>query len=185
MGYTDKRPVIYALIKLLQATGDIAFITNDRHFRRLLPDHGTVGHFNNVLIAVTDCSPDEVFIELEHGIDDFEHVIFDTQDMIPNNPDLILYVKGYDFDDEEKDILECIENYTTIKMCYSSSEKNSLNLQPTADVFKAVEMIENKKLMVPIPARGFNQGLANLLAPKLKMQPKSALQILNRGWNQR
>lgn len=182
LGHTDKRPVVYSLIKLLQSTGDVAVITNDRHFQRLLENNSTIGHFNNVLITVTDLSPDEIFMEINHAPSDFDHVIFDTQNMLPEDVDLVLYIKGFELEEGDQDLLDCIDNCIIVNMCYSRSEKGAINVSPSYDMFKAVEIFESKKLLVPIPPKQLKTGLANLLAPKLKMNEKEAFKILNRGW---
>ena len=63
-GYTDKRPIIYALMKLLQKTGDVALFSNNRHYKRLLENGESTGHMANIMISISDASPDEVFEEI-------------------------------------------------------------------------------------------------------------------------
>lgn len=53
-GRTDKRACIYTLMKILQPLGDVAVITNNRHFTRLTEDGGDFGFYQNISIFVTD-----------------------------------------------------------------------------------------------------------------------------------
>jgi hypothetical protein len=185
VGFTDKRPVIYTLIKLLESMGDVILISDDRHFRRLLKDHSTLGYFNNVLVAVTDMSSDEVFSEIGYNVSDFDHVLIDVRDMIPAEADLFIYVEGSSIDDEEMEILSCIDEYVTVKVCYEGKDKTCINLVPSSEVFKAVESIEAHRLLVPIPAKEFVKGISELLSEKLNMSSKDISTLLTRGWSKR
>lgn len=182
-GFTDKRPVIYALMKILQATGDVALFSNNRHYKRLLEQGESQGHMANILIGISDATPDEIFKEVGYTPDDFEHVIFDIQDTLPDNLTHTIYVKSYAPDEEEEAFLELLGEYRTIKLTYDGkSEKNAINLQPTSILWKSVEDIEFYKVLKPIPSKTLNRGLASMLAPDLNLSIKAALTLLNRKW---
>ena len=36
IGDTDKRPIMYTLLKVCQYLGDVLLVTNDRHYARLI-----------------------------------------------------------------------------------------------------------------------------------------------------
>ncbi|RED52799.1 hypothetical protein [Cohnella lupini] len=182
-GLTDKRPVIYALMKLLQATGDVALFSNNRHYRRLLGPGESQGHMANMMIAVSDASPDEIFEEVGYTADDFDHVIFDLQDTIPDNLSLAIYVKSYESGDDEQAFLEVLGTYHTIKLTYDSKrDKGAINVNPVSLVWKSVEQIEAYRILRPIPSKTLNQGLASLMAPVLKITTKNAYTLLTRRW---
>ncbi|THF74755.1 hypothetical protein [Cohnella fermenti] len=182
-GYTDKRPVIYSLIKALQATGDVAVISSNRHYKRLLEFGETQGHMANVMIVVSDATPDEIFEEVGYTADDFEHVIFDIQETIPDHLDLTIHVKSYAPSEEEQSFLELLGEHRTIKLAYDGKrEKGSIHVIPSALIWKAVELIETCQVLHPIPSKELNQGLALMLAPYLKMKPKMAYSLLTRRW---
>ncbi|GFN30931.1 hypothetical protein [Paenibacillus xylaniclasticus] len=183
-GSTDKRPVVYALLKLLQATGDVALFSNNRHYKRLLEYGQSQGHMANIMIAVSDSSPDEIFEEIGHTPDDFEHVVFDIQDTIPGDLSLVLHVKGYAVEEEEQDFVEMLgDDVKVVKLLYDGkSEREAINVQPVSPLWRTVEQIEALKILAPLPSKVLNRGLANLLASKLGMKQKSALAILTRRW---
>jgi len=183
-GSTDKRPVVYALLKLLQATGDVALFSNNRHYKRLLEHGQSQGHMANVMIAVSDSSPDEIFEEIGYTTDDFEHVVFDIQDTIPGELSLVLHVKGYAVDEEEREFLEMIGGEVkAIKLLYDGkSEREAINVQPHSPLWRTVEQIEALRVLAPLPSKELNRGLAVLLASQLGMKQKSALTILTRRW---
>jgi predicted Zn-dependent protease with MMP-like domain len=182
-GSTDKRPVIYALLKLLQATGDVALFSNNRHYKRLLEQGQSQGHMANILISISDASPDEIFEEVGYNADDFEHIIFDIQDSIPDNLSLIIYVRSYAPNEDEQSFLDLLGEYTTVKMAYDGKvQKGAINVSPISVLWKTVEEIESYHLLHPLPSKNLNRGLAVLLAPHLNMTGKSALMLLNRRW---
>ncbi|GKU77564.1 hypothetical protein [Paenibacillus sp. L3-i20] len=183
-GYTDKRPVIYALMKLLQTTGDVALFSNNRHYKRLLEEGESQGHMANIMIAISDATPDEIFKEVGYTPDDFEHVIFDIQDTIPDNLTHAIYVKTYNPNEDERAFLELIGDYRVIKLNYDGkSEKNAINVIPSTSMWKSIEQIEFYKILNPIPSKELNKGLATMLAPSLQITMKSAFTLLNRKWS--
>lgn len=182
-GYTDKRPVIYALMKLLQSTGDVALFSNNRHYKRLLENGESQGHMANILIAISDASPDEVFEEVGYSVDDFEHIIFDIQDTIPDHLSLIIYVKSYEPNEDEQSFLDILGNYQTIKITYDGKrQKDAINVIPVSQIWKSLEEIENYRILSPIPSAELNKGIAGILAPLLNIKLKTALTILTRRW---
>jgi len=180
-GYTDKRPVIYALLKLLQTTGDVALLTNNRHYTRLLESGERLGHFANVLIAVTDATPDEVFEEIGYAPEDFDHVLFDVQDTIPSDLHLAIHVKAYAPSEDEQALLGMLNEPVTVKMAYDGRrEKNAIHVMPNSRLWQAAERIEHFRLLEPLPSKVMNAEFAKLLAPHLNIKPKQALGILTR-----
>jgi hypothetical protein len=182
-GYTDKRPIIYALLKLLQATGDVALFTSNRHYKRLLQPGETQGHLANIMIAVSDASPDEIFEEVGYTENDFEHIIFDIQDTIPDNLALILHVKSYAPNEDEQSFLDLLGPYKTIKYLYDRKrEKDAIHVAPITPLWKCVEQIESYRLLLASPSKELNKGLASLMAPHLNLSVKNTHSLLTRRW---
>lgn len=182
-GYTDKRPVIYALMKLLQATGDVALFSNNRHYRRLLEHGESQGHMANVMISVSDASPDEIFEEVGYTADDFDHIIFDIQDTIPENLSSIIFVKSYKPNEDEQAFLDILGAYETVKITYDGKrDKGAINVMPLSQIWKRVEEIETFHVLSPIPSKELNKGLAAMLAPNLNITFKAAYALLTRRW---
>jgi len=182
-GYTDKRPVIYPLLKLLQSTGDVALFTNNRHYKRLLQPGETQGHLANIMVAVSDASPDEIFEVVGYTSDDFEHIVFDVQDTIPENLSLALHVKSFAPDEDEQSFLDALGPCTTVKMLYDrKKEKDAINVMPLAPLWKHAEEIESYRILPPSPSKELNKGLAKLLASHLNISLKSAHMLLTRRW---
>ena len=58
------------------------------------------------MISVSDASPDEIFEEVGYTVDDFDHIIFDIQDTIPENLSSIIFVKSYKPNEDEQAFLD-------------------------------------------------------------------------------
>lgn len=183
-GYTDKRMIIYPILKLLQAAGDVAFFTNNRHYSRLLEDNTDSGYIANILICVSDATPDEVFEQLGYTPDDFDHIVFDMVDSIPEQLDLSINVMTYALDESDLDFLSLLDNVKTIKIAYERSKgKEEYVVTPSIKTFAAIERFEQFRVLESIDTPSITNTLSNLISPKLGMSPKNCIAVMTRGWN--
>lgn len=119
IGDTDKRPIMYTLLKVCQYLGDVLLVTNDRHYARLIEEpeedvEVTAGHFQNIFIVVTDKTPDEASQAVGYRVDDYEFIIYDNKVDVAG--DSIIYVAGCEMSDTEYSMLSYLEegDYITI-----------------------------------------------------------------------
>lgn len=179
-GYTDKRPVLYSLMYLLQSLGDVVVITPNRHLLRLNENYSDLGHIGNVLVHVTDLSPDEVWSELGHRKEDFAHIIYDLTAFVTNT-DMNIHVLGSEFEDDEEELLDCLEAKPLyLKLMYDGkpNKKVNENIQVTADMLRLVEYIERNKLLVAIPDKNLTKAMTKDLAQVLQIPERSVTHIL-------
>lgn len=185
LGFTDKRPILYPLMKLLHYVGDVIIITDDRRFRRLLEDYDLTGHLANIMIHVTDATPDEVWEEIDEDESDFDYIIYDLRDTLHEDIELYIHVKGSDYEDGEEDFLECVDDYIPFKLMYDGkvdNDKKTISLPITLKLLATLEVLENKKVLLPLPDAKINKNLAKLMAPKLNIKLNDALKLLRKGW---
>lgn len=172
-GRTDKRACIYTLMKILQPMGDVAVITNDRHFTRLTEDGDTTGFYQNIAIFVTDATADEMWETIEHSPDDFEHVILDN--LYNESTDLVLYVQGAGVEALDEYLFDTFEdNMVVINM---GKGKNAVPY--TKDLMANLEHIEYyRKLIAPSPT--MVNILAKILSEYLKMPMKNIVKVASK-----
>lgn len=168
-GETDKRPVIYTLLKLLQSLGDVALITTDRHFKRLTDGLDT-GELEGIFISVGDYTPDDVFSALDMDVDDFEFVLYDGT--IPEDHDSFIYVAGCNQSEEERDTLEYIDNPSTLSLGYG---KNCIPY--SVNMFKNIEEIEGFKSLKEVDPNVTKQ-VASIMAPILNMPANTIRKVV-------
>lgn len=174
LGETDKRPVIYCLMKLFQTLGSAAVFTADRHYKRLIDNGTNIGHYQNIFIAVTDASSDEIFQEIGYNSVDFEHIIYDCVDQVPDYFDELIYVGGAGGPTEEEQII--LDMYPTHKRInLGFGEKN---IPYSIDMFKVVEQVEGLKHLGPQHPQ-ISQRIATIVSERLKMPVKNILKVVS------
>ena len=173
LGQTDKRPVLYTIMKLFQTLGDTILITNDRHLKRLIETEGNPGHFQNILVYVTDSSPDEVFAELGYTMDSFEHCIFDCTEVVPDYTNTLIYVgSSGQMSEDEETLLSMFPEHKVINLGFGDK-----CIPYTLDMFKFVEQTEGLKHLGTAPVQIANR-LATFLTEPLKMSVKSITKVV-------
>lgn len=100
-GSTDKRFLIYPMLKMFQKLGDTCLITNDKRYKRICDDVGDIGHFQNIMVVISDEITDEIFEEIGLTRAYFDNIIFDTDEYIPSDMDFSYYIKSIQESDEE------------------------------------------------------------------------------------
>lgn len=171
-GRTDKRACIYTLMKILQPMGDVAVITNDRHFMRLTEDGAAYGYYQNISIFVTDATADEMWHAIEHRPDDFDHVILDN--LYNENTDLVLYVQGAGVEAMDEYLFDTFDDMQVISM---GKGKNAVPY--SKELMENLEKIEYyRQLIVPSPA--MVNVLAKILSGPLNMPIKNIVKVANK-----
>lgn len=169
LGECDKRPVIYTLLKVLQEFGDVLYLSNNTGALRLSDTRQSFGHYQNVMVAVTDDNYDDFFQDAPYGLDDFENVIIEGLDC--EDPDMTIFVEGMRISDFESQMLDMVEEYKTIKLY-----KNKLYSSMTA---KRVEEFEAFADMVPMPSSVVSE-VVKVITPLNIAPQKSLLKIATR-----
>lgn len=114
IGDCDKRPVLYTVMKICQALGDVLLVSSSSRLMRLSDTQSSYGHYQNTMVTVTQEGIDDFFDEFEYDLADFEFVIIDN--IISADADIYIYVQGMLQSENEIDMLEYIDEYETIKL---------------------------------------------------------------------
>lgn len=123
-GQTDKRAVLYTLLKICENLGDCCFITNDRKAMRLMEDGpAESGTYRNIHIYVLDTTADDMWQDIGYAPNDFEYIFLDN--LYNEQTNLTIYVKGAGDEQEDLDIIELLEpeEYVTVKMGAPEKQK--------------------------------------------------------------
>ena len=186
LGYADKRPVLYALMKLLQSFGDVAVITQNRQLQRLLGDRGISGYFNNVFVKITDLKPEEAFPGTEYSYKEFDHIIFDSIDMLPESYDICIHSRSFGLTEREEEFIGRVNDIVRYNFMYGGKpETGCVNIPVTFELIRSVEEFEARGFLLPVQSEALLRNLSKLSAAYLKIPEKNALKILKRRWNER
>jgi hypothetical protein len=128
LGFTDKRVVMLSLLALLQASGEVLFITPNEHYRRLIEGFTDSGSYGNCTVVVSHLLPDDA-IE-EYGIQpfDYEHTLIDCYGDVQTEVDKVLYVVSNYINDDERELLVSLEDIHPLYFFYSEKDKRKMSL---------------------------------------------------------
>lgn len=178
IGETDKRPVIYSLLKVCQYLGDVLLVTNNRHYTRLIEEREEdleviAGHFQNIFIVVTDKTPDEASQAIGYTSDDYEFIIYDNK--MDTSGDVIIHVAGCEMSEWEYSFLEYLneEDYHTINLGFG--KKNVIPL--TGKMFANCELVEGKRTLLPIDTK-LTGTIVKLLSPLVNIPEKTLVKAV-------
>lgn len=184
-GQTDKRAVIYTLLKACYRQGEVLYVTNDRKAQRLMDEgeHGEQGTYGSVTVAITDATADELWNEIQAAPIDYDFIILDN--LYDDNTNLCIYVKGagdeaddaYLFDTFEADELVVIKMGNPDKAVKGGPKV--YNIPYSKEMIQAIENCEFYHRPQPICPQA-TSAICDLLAPKLNMTAKNLAQVVNR-----
>lgn len=180
IGETEKRPVLYTLLKIFQHLGDVLIVTNNRHLGRLIEeddnDFGVVraGHFQNTFIVITDKTPDEAMLEVGYESSDYEFIIYD--DKLEVSSDLILHVTGCSVSSTEEDVFSYMDSSDYVELPLGFGKGN---IPYTTSMFKNCELVEGKHTLLPIDAN-ITSRLVKLLSPILNIDIKTLKKVVSK-----
>ena len=206
-GQTDKRPVVYSLLNILQHLGDCLYVTNDRKAMRLMQDGpAEMGELGNIAIAVTDSTADEMWGDIGWSPADYEYVVLDN--LYDDNTDMIIYIMGAGEEEEDSYVFDTFEEgeMLIIKMGaplkpkgkggihigkgmgkgkYKKQDKSStpapknINIPYSKEMLVNLEACEFYGKLVPI-SKEATDAVAGILSPVLNMPKGDIKKVANK-----
>lgn len=166
IGDCDKRAVLYTLMKITQTLGDVLIVSDDNRLVKLSDTGENGGHYQNVMICITDEGIDDFFSEFGYTETDFEHIIIDN--IVCADADIYLFVEGMETTQRTKDILEYMDGYLTI-----NPYKRKMF---AADTIYRLEQFESLRDMCPIN-KTIAQEVSKLIAKPINISPEYLFKI--------
>lgn len=183
LGLTDTRVIVYTLLKLFENHGDVLLVTDKVAMRRLY-DFTTdeEGYLRNIFIKIIDSSPDDVYENIGHPESDFDIIIFDCTNYMPDDCTYIFYADSGYLLKEERDVINANQDIMTIiYLNYNGKKpvyKNSIKVNMTRSIFRNIELFEAHRQMQAIGAEGLNKYLSTLMSVPLMMTSKNIMNTL-------
>ena len=175
IGQTDKRPVIYTLLKMMENMGDCCYITNDRKACRLMEEGpGMAGTYRDIDIFVLDTTADDMWTDIGYAPSDYEFIILDN--LYNEMTDLIIYVKGAGDAEEDLEVLDVFglgKGKSKSKAKQPSEEVHkTYNIPYSAGMMENIEYSEFFKQLKPASQAAL-KVCAELLAGKVNVSAKN------------
>lgn len=190
LGQTDKRPVIYTILKMCENLGDCCYVTNDRKAMRLMEDGPDMaGTYRNIDVFITDATADDLWAELATAPYDYEYIILDN--LYNDQTDVIIYVKGAGDEEVDQMVLDALneDEYFVIKMGKpekkggplqkGASGPKTFNVAYTVKMLEAIEHCEFFKQIVPI-GDDVSKACAAILHDKARMTARNMVAVAKR-----
>lgn len=171
LGQTDKRAVLYTMLKMGEYLGDCAIVTPLRRFKRLTEDPTEdIGSYRNIDVFVGDFTADDVWERIGHAPHDYDYTFLDN--IYTEDTEMVIYVKGAGVDELDQPNLDALEpdEYITIKMgkaepapkqvktkargaVATTPKHKTYNIPYTSDMMARIEACEFFKELVPISSQ--------------------------------
>lgn len=152
IGETDKRPLMYTLIRFCQFLGDTLVVTPNDTYMKLIEDveaetdEYTMGYFQNTVIVVTELTPDDVGRQVGYNkVEDFDFVIYENE--LDTSGDLIIYVTEGEMTEWEHSMLEYLDkdDYETLRF-----NNGKYRIKITDKVLRNCETVEERRSLIDI-----------------------------------
>ena len=179
LGFTDKRPVIYSLLKVLGQVGRTLFISPNLQFSQLAEHYEQDFEIMGARVVCEPISFGEILSGLD--IEEYNYIIFDCLVEVPEKIDIAIIHDNLDY---YRDLLDGTDEETFRLFINKSLTKEKVNtfvMIPAAAVEKTCQQIENIKLPFPFASWAHNKMMSLLLGQILQMPPANAMKYLKRG----
>lgn len=195
-GRTDKRFFIMALFNLLQKFGEILFVTSNNHYCRLSKGFSKIEFFENILIVNSENSLETILPELGYVSTDFDFIIYDVIDSLPENISIILYVTSDCISAEEVDEITILSPTHIVWQLYNDfdlvsarltrkvknleiSKNNSFSI--SLQMLQELEIAEAKQRSVRFKNKSLARTLFYIFGDILNLSLKNINILLQRG----
>lgn len=181
-GECDKRAIVFGLFKILQDFGSVMFITQERHYKRLINSY-EYGSFQDVFICVTDESPDNIFRVLHKNPNEFDYIIWDTNDWIPDDIDLTYVCSCYVDEFALDEVSEMYPNPFYVKFMFDGKRDTGVhNVKISVSLIKYIELAEAYKILDKYNFPELSKVFEDSLSERLGVKPKIIKGILGKEW---
>lgn len=163
LGHSDKRHIIYTMLRMLKYSGRVCLITNNPQYRQLSIDFEDDFLISDVQVLIAE-DPDEVADY--HELDGYDYIIYDCLLSIPEEMDVVIimdHVKTYETFMDEHDIPD-IPTYVPKDAEVGKGNYTKVPFIPASLVEPQLRAIENSYKLLPINNSTHNKCMSSLLS---------------------
>lgn len=182
LGFSDKRHIVYTLIRVLGGFGRMIFFTQNKQYLMLSEEHLTEFEINDVQIVIFSGDIDELSDEYELG--SYEYVIYDVQDELPLHLDTVLLMDSHDyyaFDLEDRGMddipIFCSDNVEKIDLM---PKEKQIVIPPASMVEDGLQAMFQTRTLLPVKNRVFLKAMTVFIASIAELQESFVLAQLKK-----
>lgn len=179
LGFSDKRPVIYSLLKVLGQVGRTLLVSPNLQFSQLSEEYEQDFEVMGVRVICEPISFGEILAEID--LEEFNYVVFDCIVEVPEKIDIALIQDNLNY---YRDLLDGFDEETYllfINKALTSEKGNTYMMASAASLEKTCTQIEKMKLPYPFTSSPHNKMMSALLGKILQMPPPNILKYLKKG----
>lgn len=176
-GHSDKRHIIYTMLRMLKFSGRVCLVTNNPVYKQLSMDFEESFTISDVQVVV-DQDPDEV--DEYHDLSQYDFVIYDCLLSIPSKIDVVVILDHYVIYEQYLDENEIPEVPTFIPKSSPLTNPNytRLTIPPASLVEADLTAIEESYKLLPIKNNTHSKAMASILSTITKIPASKLLATL-------
>lgn len=165
MGLSDKRHVVYSLIRVLGNLGRTIFLTQNQQYLMLSPDHLNEFEISDVHVLVYEGDVDD--LEDGYELHSYEYVIYDIWKQMPQSLDCGMIFDSrefyiYDLEDRNLDSITVFSVDGTKKDEQLPHEK-AIKIPPASLIEPTLQTMFNTQTLTPIKNSTFITSMTHVI----------------------
>lgn len=176
VGECDKRPFIYTLLDVCQYLGDVLFVTPDKSYEHFMEDKEKVGDivlgdFQNIVIAISDHTPDDFLRNSGYDNESFDFIIYDNQ--VDASGSAIIYINTGDMTAKERELLMFFNEADYITVNYGQGKNAVPKKEKMEDICNIIEERRSLTLVSEAVTNRIFKIIGDLVAVPVKTLRKA------------
>jgi hypothetical protein len=166
MGFSDKRHIIYSLVRVLGGLGKTVILTPNPQYLQL--SEGMASEFDLHDVRLVVYTGDVEALDAEYELHSYEYVIYDVIDDVPFKLDIALIM------DDRSLYVEALENRDLSEIPVLSlisspksemlSKEKVVKLPPASLMEPQLQELFSTRVLKPVQTSTFNDGMTSIVA---------------------
>ncbi len=166
LGFSDKRHIVYTLMRVLSGLGRTVFFTQNKQYLMLSEEHLSDFEINDIHVVIFNCDIGD--LEDEYDIDSYEYIIYDIFNELPLKLDVAVLLdshKFYAFNLEDLD-LDDIPVFTAcpVEKIELLPQEKLIKIPPASSVEDILQLMFQKRELIPIKRGKFLKEMTTIIS---------------------
>lgn len=185
IGLSDKRHVIYTLIRVLGGLSSTVVFTPNKQYLYMSEDFVNDFELNDIRMVVCDDDDLDSLDEEEFDFEGFEYIVYDILTEIPSKLDVAVIMDHRDKYTSELENLELedipIYSIGEFSAADAFSSEKKIKLTPASAVEPVLQEMYKTRQIKPFKNSGFNKSMCTLVCEVTGLPSRVVLSRINKG----
>ena len=166
LGFSDKRHIVYTLMRVLSGLGRTAFFTPNKQYLMLSEEHLSDFEINDIHVVVFNCDIED--LGEEYDIGSYEYIIYDIYDELPLKLDDAVLFDSHEFyafnlEDLNIDDIPIFTACSVEKIDLLPQEK-LIKIPPASFVEDTLQLMFQNRELIPIKKGKFLKEMTAIVS---------------------